>query len=229
MLNPTWAPLTLHRFLGVMIISFYAIGLYGGLQLLWRKPKMGMEEEAYYMRVMRLGMVMGTGLLLFQPIAGMFYSIQIRRANPEAYERILFELEWLVRLQFLLIGLLFYLSNQFFAQISSNPRLSRILNGVLLLAAFLTVLAAQQVWIRRGLTFVLILITLYRLSLILAQGPPLSPHRRGPWLAISVGFCAVATFLVMGVIREQARRPYTVYGEVHLEDEKQPESELVQR
>lgn len=62
---------------------------------------------------MHLGMVIGTGLLLIQPIAGMLYSFQIRQANPRAYERILFELEWLLRIQFLLIGLLFYLSNQF--------------------------------------------------------------------------------------------------------------------
>lgn len=223
--NPTWAPLVLHRFLGVLIISFYAIALYGGLQLLWRKPKG--EEEAYYTRVMHLGMVIGTGLLLIQPIAGMLYSFQIGRANPRAYERILFELEWLLRIQFLLIGLLFYLSNQFFAQISSHPRRSRVLIGALLLAAFFMVLAAQQVWIRRGLTLALILMTFYHLRHVPLRETP--PHPRGAWLAISVGFCAVATFLVMGVIREQARRPYTVYGEIHLEDEKQPASELAQR
>ncbi|WDT79149.1 MAG: hypothetical protein MPW14_18655 [Candidatus Manganitrophus sp.] len=89
------------------------------------------------------------------------------------------------------------------------------------------ILAAQQVWIRRGLTLVLILMTLYHLRHVPLRETP--PHPRGAWLAISVGFCAVATFLVMGVIREQARRPYTVYGEIHLEDEKQPASELAQR
>jgi len=229
LLNPTWVPLVLHRFVGNMIIAFYAIGLYGGVRLLFTAPNP--EEEAYYSRVMQLGVLVGTGLLIIQPMAGMFYSLQIRRANPQAFERILFgPVEWLVRVQFLLIGLLFFLSNRFFAQISTNPRLSRMLNGAVLAAAILMVLTVQQIWLRRGLTFVLVLMTLYHLgSLVPIRGAPLSPQRRRPWLAISIGCCAMATFLVMGVIREQARRPYTIYGEIHLDDEKQPVSEFVAR
>lgn len=100
---------------------------------------------------MQFGILAGTGLLMLQPIAGMLYSIQIRRANPQAFERILFgPVEWLVRVQFLLVGLLFALSNRFFAQISSQPRRSRILNGAVLVAALLMVLTVQQVWLRRG-------------------------------------------------------------------------------
>lgn len=228
LLNPTWIPLVLHRFIGNMIISFYAIGLYGGLRLLW--PTTDAEEEAYYTRVMQFGVIVGTGLLMIQPLAGMLYSIQIRRANPQAYQRILFgPVEGLVRVQFLLVGLLFFLSNWFFAQISSYSRLSRILNGLILLSAILMVLAVQQVWLRRALALLLILATLYHLSHVLLHGPLSSPRRQGPWLAISVGFCAMATLLVMGVIREQARRPYTVYGQIHLQDETQPVSEFVQR
>lgn len=226
--NPTWLPLVFHRFVGNMIISFYAIGLYGGLRLLRRSPDP--EEEAYDTRVMQFGVMMGTGLLLIQPLAGILYSVQIRRANPQAFERILFgPMEWLVRIQFLLVGLLFFLSNWFFAQISSNPRLSRILNGLILLAAFFMILTVQQIWIRRALTLLLILTTLYHLSHVLLHGALSSLRRQGPWLAISVGFCAMAIFLVMGVIREQARRPYTVYGQIHLQDEQQPVSEFVQR
>ncbi|TAK06317.1 MAG: hypothetical protein EPO39_09160 [Candidatus Manganitrophaceae bacterium] len=226
--NPTWLPLVFHRFVGNMIISFYAIGLYGGLRLLRRSPDP--EEEAYDTRVMQFGVMMGTGLLLIQPLAGILYSVQIRRANPQAFERILFgPMEWLVRIQFLLVGLLFFLSNWFFAQISSNPRLSRILNGLILLAALFMILNVQQIWIRRALTLLLILTTLYHLSHVLLHGALSSLRRQGPWLAISVGFCAMAIFLVMGVIREQARRPYTVYGQIHLQDEQQPVSEFVQR
>lgn len=225
--NPTWLPLVLHRFLGDMIISFYAIGLYGGLRLLLPLPN---EEEAYYTRVMQFGIMIGTGLLMIQPLAGMLYAVQIRRANPQAFQRILFgPAEWLVRIQFLLVGLLFILSNWFFGQISSNPRLSRILNGIILIAAFFMILSTQQVWLRRALTLVLILTTLYHLSQILLRGALFSLKKQGPWLAISVGFCAMATFLVMGVIREQARRPYTVYGQIHLQDESQPVSEFVRR
>jgi cytochrome d ubiquinol oxidase subunit I len=228
LLNPTWVPLVLHRFVGNMIISFYAIGLYGGLRLL--SASLNPEEEAYYTRIMQFGIVVGTGLLMLQPIAGMLYSIQIRRANPQAFERILFgPVEWLVRVQFLLVGLLFFLSNRFFAQISTNPRHSRVLNRIILAAAILMVLTVQQVWLRRALTFALVLMTLYHFSLILLRGKPFPFRRQGPWLAISVGCCAMAIFLVMGVIREQARRPYTVYGEIHLQDEKQPVSEFVQR
>jgi cytochrome d ubiquinol oxidase subunit I len=228
LLNPTWVPLVLHRFVGNMILAFYAVGLYGGLRLLLTAPNP--EEEAYYTRVMQLGIIIGTGLLMIQPIAGMLYSIQIRRANPQAFERILFgPVEWLVRVQFLLVGLLFVLSNRFFAQISTNPRLSRILNGLIVIAALLMVLTVQQIWLRRALTFALVLMTLYHFSLVLLRGKPFPFKRQGPWLAISVGCCAFATFLVMGVIREQARKPYTVYGEIHLEDEQQPVSEFVQR
>lgn len=228
LLNPTWVPLVLHRFVGNLIISFYAIGLYGGIRLLSTSPNP--EEEAYYTRVMQFGILAGTGLLMLQPIAGMLYSIQIRRANPQAFERILFgPVEWLVRVQFLLVGLLFALSNRFFAQISSQPRRSRILNGAVLVAALLMVLTVQQVWLRRGLTFTLVLLTLYHFSLVLLRGKPFPFKKQGPWLAISVGCCAVATFLVMGVIREQARRPYTIYGEIRLQDETQPVSEFVQR
>ncbi len=228
LLNPTWVPLVLHRFVGNMIISFYALGLYGGLRLLWTPSSR--EEGAYYTRVMQFGVLIGTGLLMIQPLAGMLYAIQIRRANPQAFDRILFgPVEWLVRIQFLLVGLLFFLSNWFFAQLSSRPRRSRILNGVVLLAAFFMILTVQQVWLRRALTLILILTTLYHLSQVLLGGALVSLRRQGPWLAISVGFCAMATFLIMGVIREQARRPYTVYGQIHLQDENQPVSEFVQR
>lgn len=228
LLNPTWVPLVLHRFVGNMIISCYAIGLFGGLRLL--SAPLNQEEEAYYTRVMQFGILVGTGLLMLQPIAGMLYSIQIRRANPQAFERILFgPVEWLARVQFLLVGLLFFLSNRFFAQLSTNPRLSRVLNGIVFTAATLMVLTVQQVWLRRTLTLVLVLMTLYHMSLVLVRGRPFPLRRQGPWLALSVGCCALATFLVMGVIREQARRPYTVYGEIHLQDEKQPVSEFVQR
>jgi len=226
--NPTWVPLMLHRFLGEMILSFYAIGFYGGLRLLL--PRLDAEQKAYYTRVMQFGIIIGTGLLIIQPLAGMLYAVQIRRANPQAYQRIIYgPEEWLVRIQFLLVGLLFVLSNWFLAPLSSNPRRARMLNGIVLIAAFLMILTTQQIWLRRAFTLVLILITLYHLSHILLRGDLPSLRRPGPWLAISVGFCAMATFLVMGVIREQARRPYTVYGQIQIHDESLPVSEFVRR
>lgn len=53
--------------LGNLIVSFYAIGLYGGLRLL--RPLPDPEEEAHDTRVMQWGILIGTGLLLIQPMA----------------------------------------------------------------------------------------------------------------------------------------------------------------
>ncbi|MDC4225318.1 MAG: hypothetical protein MPW15_14045 [Candidatus Manganitrophus sp.] len=77
-----------------------------------------------------------------------------------------------------MIGLLFSLSNRFFAQISSQPRRSRILIGAVLVAALFMVLTAQQVWLRRGLTLVLILMTLYHLRHVPLRGKPFPPKNR---------------------------------------------------
>lgn len=217
-LNVTWIPLTLHRMVGNMIVSFYAIGLYGGFRLL-RKPA-AEAERRYYRRTMETGVRIGTLFLLIQPIAGIVYASQIRSANPQAIGRLLHGPDrGLLVAQLLLVGLLFVLCNLFFSAAAPDQRRSRIFNALIFLTAVAMVFTLQQVLIRRILTLALIFETVVHLILILPEKKSSDEGSAASWLAVSLGCCALLTFLTMGVIRERIRRPYTVYGQIHLQDE----------
>lgn len=229
-LNPTWLPLVIHRLFGNLIVAFYAIAFFGGFQLLQKKT--ALEDKPYYTHIMYLGMKIGTYFLLIQPIAGIFYSREIHQNSPQAFDRILYgPTRWLVLLQFLLVGLLFFLSNFFISRASSNPTRLGFSNGLVLVLALFMILMAQQPTLRRIITLCIIALTFYQLSMFLRRGTqqPFPSNRQGPWLAVLVGVCAMATLLLMGTIREQGRRPYTVYGQIRIQDEKNSTTEFIKR
>lgn len=219
--NVTWIPLSLHRFVGSMIVSFYAIALYGGIRLLRRQGnEAGRRDDN---RIMEMGVFAGTFFLLIQPIAGILYSARIGRANPQAIDRILHgPNRWLLVLQFILVGSLFVLCNRFFSGLTPDERRSRLFNAAILLTAVAAVVTVQAVAVRRILTLALVFETAGHLIFILPGKKPPEEGSASPWLAIGLGGCALLTFLTMGVIREQIRRPYTVYGQIHLQDEGKP-------
>lgn len=228
-MNPTWIPLVLHRFFGNLIVSCFAIACYGASALL-RAKRRSEEDKRYYDRAVELGMMAGTAFLLIQPVAGILYTNRIGRANPQAMTRLLSGPDrWLLILQFLLVGLLFLLNNLFFYHLSDHPGRSRFITVMASAAAAVMVLTAQQVVLRRAATFLLIGITLSHFVFILLHRKPVPPGRAVRWLVVATGLCALFTFLLMGVIREQLRRPYTVYGQIRLEDETKPITEVVRK
>ncbi|MGH7776504.1 MAG: cytochrome ubiquinol oxidase subunit I [Candidatus Dormibacterales bacterium] len=74
-LNPTLYPLQVHRTVGNLAYVAWAVGAYGAIRFLRSRQ---LEERAYWDWVGSLGMLIGTGMSLLQPIVGYSYAKEIQ-------------------------------------------------------------------------------------------------------------------------------------------------------
>lgn len=102
-LNPTWLPEVFHRHVGNLSYAGLVIAGVAGVCYL---STHSWEDKVFYDWLGHVGLLVGLGFLLLQPIGGWVYAWQIERGAPTAFARIMVgEASWLFILQsFLLAG-----------------------------------------------------------------------------------------------------------------------------
>ena len=221
LVNPTWMPLVVHRFFGNLVLAGYTIAGYAGWRL---RTRIGHVDESYYLHLLRTGFLIGLVSLILQPLTGLLYASQIQQTIPEAYAQLTQgPYRGFVYVQFFLVSLLFLGSFELMQSTRSlEPRPRGIQAAVLLCGLLITVFAGDPD-IRRPVTFLLvglIIWSLYRWRDSLTDTPTADSNR--PFvrrLAMTLGVVSLLTYLIMGTIRETARRPDTVQGIISLQDE----------
>jgi cytochrome bd-type quinol oxidase subunit 1 len=218
--NPTWAPLVLHRFGGDFVFAGYTIAGYGAWRIGTRPDE---ADKAYDRTVLKMGLLIGLGALLLQPLTGLLYALSIERSAPSAYEQLIKgPYRTLVYTQFSLIGLLFVGTHAVLRSARSTQGTSAWAEAALVVSAILMVASAAYPDIRRLFTFLLMALSgyfMYRWRDLLFGNVPHRWERplvRGVSMALAV--TALLTYWTMGTIRETARRPDTVRGILSLKD-----------
>lgn len=219
--NPTWGPLIVHRFFGNLVMAGYVMAGYAA----WRLAGARGEDVRYYVRLLKLGLLIGFIVLMIQPLSGLFYARAITTAAPEAYRQMTegpYQ-PWIYA-QFLLIGALFLGSHVWLHHVSLKGREERWSVVAAGLFALAMVLSVGYPDLRRVWTFALVAlsaVTLYKARGLLIDGAPSEPYQRPfiRFLSTALAVVAVMTYLTMGTIRETARRPDTVRNIISLHDE----------
>lgn len=219
--NPTWVPLIAHRFFGNLVMAGYVLAGYAA----WRLAAAQGDDAEYYVRLLKMGLLIGFIVLMIQPLSGLFYARAISASAPEAYRQLIQGAyqPWIYA-QFVLIGALFLGSHLWLQTVSSTGRVrwwSVVAAGSFALAMVLSVGYPD---LRRVWTFALV--TLSAVVLYRARGlfrDVSSPDRyRRPLirhLSAALAVVAVLTYLTMGTIRETARRPDTIRHVISIPDE----------
>jgi hypothetical protein len=231
LVNPTWIPLVTHRFFGNLVLAGYVMAGYAA----WRLARARPEDVQYYVRLLKLGLLIGFIMLMIQPLSGLLYARSISTSAPEAYRQLTqgpYQ-PWIYT-QFILIGTLFLGSHLWLHRVSSTERPARW--SVVAAGSFVLgmVLSVGYPDLRRVWTFALVglsAVALYRSRSLLNDGAPSEPYRRPfiRFLSTALAVVAVMTYLTMGTIRETARRPDTVRNIISLHDEARQPAAFRQR
>lgn len=219
--NPTWGPLVAHRFFGNLVMAGYVLAGYAA----WRLSAAQGEDFDYYVRLLKMGLLIGFIMLMVQPLSGLFYAQAIIASAPEAYRQLMQgPYQPLIYAQFLLIGTLFFGSHLWLHGASSVDKAARWSPVVAGLLALAMVLSIGHPDLRRVWTFALVALSvmaLYRARSLFINTAP-SQHYQRPfirYLSAAMAVIAALTYLTMGTIRETARRPDTVRNLISLQDE----------
>ncbi|MCL5961012.1 MAG: hypothetical protein M1358_17200, partial [Chloroflexi bacterium] len=112
--NPTWLPLSIHRFVGAISFTGFLVAIMAGL-FQWRSGTA--ERRAIYNWMGGWGMKIGLAPLVLMPAIGFFYVEEIRGAAPGAFANLMVgQIRWVFNLQVILLGLLFIAGNLYLAQ-----------------------------------------------------------------------------------------------------------------
>jgi cytochrome bd-type quinol oxidase subunit 1 len=222
--NASYLPELIHRFIGNLSwAAFFIAAVYA----VWAGLSRLMENRLFYQWAARISLVVGFLTLLLQVPAGFVFVEAVKRGSPGAFTYSLEgQFAWLWLVQGVLLGILLVGSNLYFWQ--SRPVRSG-LGGVLTLLVF--VLALLEVapsalyprslfWLRYVFLGVALLLSLGHW--LIWRSPrevvTLQVRTAGHTALAVTGVSAVLLFLLMGVIRETARGPYTVYGQLKESD-----------
>jgi cytochrome bd ubiquinol oxidase subunit I len=221
LLNATWIPLVLHRFGGDVATAGYLAAAYAAWML---GRRTGHPDEPYYLHFFKLAFGVGLLGLLLQPLTGLLYAVLIERTVPQAYEQLISgRYQGWVSLQFVLVGALFVGSHGLLTTGAPVAGRSRWREGLLITSAILMVLFAGAPNIRRAFTFLLVGLTLWHVIAwrhqLIAVGPQQLNRLSIRLTASLLAVLSLLTYLTMGIIRETARRPDIVRGQISLQDE----------
>jgi cytochrome bd-type quinol oxidase subunit 1 len=225
-LNPTWAVENIHRHIGNLSYAGLLLASYAGLRILFFPAGAG-EDRAYYAWVARLGLVLGLGLALLQPIGGWFYAFQIQRAVPAAFHAMMVgERAWLWLVQSFFYAAVIFFGNLYFTLSTqhSNPSsratiwMRRSLWALAALGLLLIVpkelpLGQMKPWKYIALAG-LVLLSAVNLRLFLKTPRRLARDVVGAGSRLSlilVGVAVIALLITMGIIRSTARGPFLIY------------------
>ena len=219
--NPTWVPLVAHRFLGNLVMAGYVLAGYAA----WRLVAARGEDVGYYVRLLKMGLLIGFAMLMIQPLSGLLYAKVISASAPEAYRQLTQgPYQPLIYAQFLLIGSLFLGSHLWLYSASSTGKAAWWIVITAGLFALAMVLSVGYPDLRRMWTFALVALSvtvLYRARSLFTEVASPEQYQRPliRHLSIALAVVATLTYLTMGTIRETARRPDTVRTVISLQDE----------
>ncbi|GKS57977.1 hypothetical protein YTPLAS18_15040 [Nitrospira sp.] len=220
LVNPTWLPLALHRFVGNLVMAGYVIAAYGA----WRAGRpQDRAHEGYYLSLVNVGWLIGLSSLLLQPFTGLLYAWSLEQVVPSAYEQVVRgPYQYLAYLQFSLIGLLLIGNHlMLYAAGRMGARL-RWLDVAMAVAVLMMIASIGHPVVRRACLYVLVGLSVWSVWNASPRFRFPFDHGFGAWgrsLTVSLGILSVLIYLTMGTIRETARRPDTVRSLISLQDE----------
>ena len=220
LVNPTWLPLALHRFVGNLVMAGYVIAAYGA----WRagRPR-DHADESYYLSLVNVGWVIGLASLLLQPFTGLLYAWTVEQVAPSAYDQIVRgPYQYLAYMQFSLIGLLIIGNHLMLHAAGRTGARPRWLDAGMAVVVALMIASVGHPDIRRAFLYLLVGLSVWSVWKASPRFRFPFDHGFGAWgrsLTVSLGILSVLIYLTMGTIRETARRPDTVRSLISLQDE----------
>ncbi len=229
--NATWAPQMVHRHLGNLSYGGLLIGGFSGWKLL-TKQTTDEKETAWLEWLGRVGMIIGMGAALIQPLVGLWYSLQIRAGAPSALQRIMTgNRSGLFLAQQALFGAALFCANMYLALVLRSVKLSaslkRWLSVSLPLAAAFAALGAIPRTIFAGTMLFkyislggVVAITVVNLTIFsrvhlhqkrLPALPQMKTSKQAAAALLGTAALAVALLVIMGIIRETAQGPWQIY------------------
>jgi cytochrome d ubiquinol oxidase subunit I len=241
--NPTDIVLDLHRVVGNISYAGFLVGAFASWKFLRARS---LQDKAFWDFVGGLGLLLGIGLMILQPFIGWQYAALIREHAYSAFYRIMGggERSFLFLIQVILLTALFFFSALYIAAqmrkararharaafvmlllllffgawLCLPPHWTPVLLGVPLV--FLGQLGLMNPWkyfALGGLTLTGFLMFGTYLGAIQsglkwgARG--ILPHI----ILIILGFLVVGMMIDMGLIREESRRPFLIYGRMYIQ------------
>lgn len=224
-LNPSWLTEIIHRHIGNLSYAGFLLASYAGVRFLFSKGEL--EARAYYDWLGHLGVMLGIGLALLQPIAGWFYARQILSASPVAFVRMMVgENSWMFLVQAFLFGAVLFLGNLYLAlalkRASPTPKGVAWARNSIWAIGLLVVLGVvpkewplgqMTPWKYISLAGLVLLSFVNLLRYVRARrGFIWGKVGRGSQTALAIiGVAIVALMVIMGTIREGARGSDLIY------------------
>jgi cytochrome bd-type quinol oxidase subunit 1 len=244
--NPGFIPQVSHRFFGNFSWAGYALAAFAGIQYL-RHLRRGSDQTPFWDWLGSLGVSLGVlSMTFFMALSGYSWAIGTKGASPSAFYRMMVgPIAWMFQLQVLLIGMTLSLAGLYMwrrlARAGKPVRWVRRFALATLVFALLGAIpyylgpSAERMWVswtiplgamRPWKYLALAGSSLFGVATALAY---LQAAREGlDWgrggkvaarLLISVGLLALSMMVVMGAIRETARVPGAIYGQMNRLDQ----------
>lgn len=222
--NASYAPELIHRFIGNLSwAGFFIAAVYA----VWAGLSRAVENRLFYQWAARMSLVVGFLTLLLQVPAGFLFAEAVKRGSPGAFTYSLEgQFAWLWIVQGVLLGILVVGSNLYFWQsrpVRSAPGavITALVVVLMLLEVAPSSLYPRSVfWVRYVFLAAALLLSLTHW--LIWRSPrevvTLQVRTAGHTALAVTGVSAMLLFLLMGVIRETARGPYTVYGQLKESD-----------
>ncbi|MBM4033326.1 MAG: hypothetical protein FJ291_16305 [Planctomycetes bacterium] len=215
-LNPSFPFLFSHRFVGNISWAMLMTGGALALRSVGRKPA---EDRAYYNWAAHLCFTVGFVAFFGMPVIGWFYAQVMGRHAPVAFHAIMGGHQgWMFIVKMALIALFVLIGGAYvFLRYQSRLLLWGMTAGLALLWVVLTVHPPLKwlgdsalVW-RAAYTVALAAFA----ALLWAIRGRWSVETRGwKWAMFVAGLAAFLAFCIGGMVREGARQPQTVYGQL---------------
>ncbi len=235
--NPTFLPLTIHRFFGNISFTGLLLAAWGGIAYLRARTE---EQRRFRDRVGHWGLLWGLGGLALMPVIGVFYVLEIRAAAPGGFANLMLNRNhWIFNVQIFLLAGLFVFSCFYLwlkRRAVAPDRLSLPVLIVLALAALLAVIPynpglSHTIFLGHMRPFKYLALSIFAIASVVSLALHWRARKLLTWgtagrgaqyLLIAAAVFGVGMMNIMGLARERARKPYLVYGQVKIAEETQP-------
>jgi cytochrome d ubiquinol oxidase subunit I len=242
--NPGFIPQVAHRVFGNMSWAGFAIAAFAGYQYMRYGGQGKRKEAAFWDWVGSMGLVFGVLFMTFMPLSGYAWVIGTKGTSPSAFYKMMIGAQaWIFQLLVFFIGLTFVLSGYYmWRRLARAGKDVRWLRRFTLALVFFWLLGsipyyvgpdAERMWVpwtiplgamRPWKYIALIGLFGFGVAAVLAY---LQGARDGlNWggggriagrTLITTGILAVSMMVTMGIVRETARLPGQIYGQMDYE------------
>jgi cytochrome bd ubiquinol oxidase subunit I len=240
--NPGFIPQVSHRVMGNLSWAGFVIATVAGIQYMRHARTDNRRETAFWDWVGSMGAVFGlVAMVFFMAFSGYSWVIGAKGTSPSAfYKMMVGELAWMFQLQTFFFGLLIVVTSYYMLRrLRQAGKSTRLMSLVTILLVFFWLLGsipyyigpgAEQMWVpwtiplgamRPWKYIALGGLSLFGLVAVLAylQGARDGLNWGGAGhtaqrVLITAGFLVLSVMYLMGVIRETARLPGQIYGQM---------------